>query len=58
MFASLKKSSQNGVPLVRLLQADPLQVLMEDVVREGPLALAGMRRLIVDTLLQHVRSLR
>jgi len=52
MIARLEKGAQDRVALGRLLQADALQVAMENILGLAH-HLARDRRLIVDTLLKH-----
>ena len=52
VIAGLQKRAQNRVALRGLLEADSLQVLMQDVLRL-PHHLGGDGRLIIDAFLQH-----
>src|SRR5690349_11667052 len=55
MVARLKKSAQNGVALVSMLESDALQVLIKDLLRFAH-GFARWRRMIVNPCLQHVWS--
>jgi hypothetical protein len=56
MLARLQKRAQDGAALLRLLQADPLQMPMEDALSLANI-LARDGQMIVNSLLQHVRSM-
>jgi hypothetical protein len=52
VLASFEESSQNSVALRRMLQTDPLEMLMQNLLRFTH-HLGGDAGLIVNALLQH-----